>query len=263
MKDFFTFGGGQFWEDVFFYQKWRIQRNYKEKVYRLLDPWDIKRAEGSFEDCRKSFVHFIEVYQLSRQKGHMIIMLHGLGDSKNIFKPMWRRALKEGYLAASLNYPSTLKNTEGHVRQIDFMLNHLEDVSTVSFITKGCGGIVLRKLMALDTEWKNKLKIGRIVQICPPNLGSKIFYKLTNYSFFRGLLGPMLSEMTPSKAKYWPNFPDDIDVGIITFNNLYAKDEESYLSGAKKIHVKNMHFNPLKNPEIVEAAINFIKNGNF
>ena len=65
--DFFTLGGSQFWEDVFFYQKWRIQRNYKTKQYRLLDNWDIRRAEGRFENCRRAFLKYIEVFQLSRQ----------------------------------------------------------------------------------------------------------------------------------------------------------------------------------------------------
>ena len=65
--DFFTFGGGQFWEDVFYYQKWRIQRNYESKQYRLLDSWDIKRHKGSFEDCRKAFLKLIEAYELPRR----------------------------------------------------------------------------------------------------------------------------------------------------------------------------------------------------
>ena len=56
---FYTMGGGHFWEDVFFYQKWRIQRNYISKKCRLLDNWDISRFEGSFEECRKSFIQYI------------------------------------------------------------------------------------------------------------------------------------------------------------------------------------------------------------
>ena len=57
MFHFFTLGGKQFWEDVFYYQKWRIQRHYRTRKYRLLDNWDICRAKGTFEECRKhSFV---------------------------------------------------------------------------------------------------------------------------------------------------------------------------------------------------------------
>lgn len=144
--EFFTMGGSQLWEDVFFYQKWRIQRNYRTKEYRLLDPWDVQRHSGGFENCRRAFLDYIEIYEISRQRGHMVIMLHGLGDSKNIFKPLWRAVLKEGMMAAAINYPSTRKRIDSHVRQLDFLLNHLEDVQEVSFVTKGVGGIVLRKL---------------------------------------------------------------------------------------------------------------------
>ena len=263
MGAFYTFGGSQFWEDVFYYQKWRIQRNYKEKIYRLLDNWDIQRAEGTFEECRKAFLHFIEVYQLSRQRGHMIIMLHGLGDSKNIFKPMWRKAIKESFLAAALNYPSTLKNTEGHVRQIDFMLNHLQDVSEVSFITKGVGGIILRRLLALDSPWRQKLKIGRIVQVCPPNQGSRLFHRLCGSSFIKGILGPMVGEIVPPKSALWPDFSQDLDVGIIAFSDLFAKKEEAARPGKKTLYIKNYRLNPFNNNDVVDAAIKFIKFGKF
>lgn len=188
--EFFTMGGSQLWEDVFFYQKWRIQRNYRTKEYRLLDPWDIQRQSGGFENCRRAFLDYIEIYEISRQRGHMVIMLHGLGDSKNIFKPLWRAVLKEGMMAAAINYPSTRKRIDSHVRQLDFLLNHLEDVQEVSFVTKGVGGIVLRKLMALESPWQTKLKIRRIVQVCPPNQGSKLFAKLEKYSFFQMVARP-------------------------------------------------------------------------
>lgn len=118
--EFFTFGGSQFWADVFFYQKWRIQRNCVSKSYRLLDSWDIVRHRGTFEECRKAFVNYIDIYELPRQSGPMIVMLHGFGENKNIFKPLWRKALDRGYMAVAVNYPSMQCNIESHVRQLIF-----------------------------------------------------------------------------------------------------------------------------------------------
>ena len=63
--DFFTFGGNRNWGDIFFYQKWRIQRNINAKEYRLLDPWDISRKDGSFEECRKKFVDYVRTIMKS------------------------------------------------------------------------------------------------------------------------------------------------------------------------------------------------------
>ena len=118
-------------------------------------------------------------------------------------------------MAAAINYPSTRKRIDSHVRQLEFLLNHLEDVQEVSFVTKGVGGIVLRKLMALESPWQKKLKIRRIVQVCPPNQGSRLFAKLEKYSFFRWLLGPILKEVSPNNMIFIPNFPKGTEFGII------------------------------------------------
>jgi len=275
--DFFTFGGGQFWEDVFFYQKWRIQRNHKTKKYRLLDNWDIRRHEGTFEECRQAFVKFIEVYEIGRQKGHMIIMLHGLGDTKNIFKPLWRKVLENGYMAAAINYPSTRKNMASQIRQLDFLMNNLEDVIEVSFVTKGIGGIILRELLNGNSPWLEKIKINRIVQINPPNQGSKWLGMLAKSRFMRWLLGPMLAQMTPANVAKIPGFKKNRQVGVIYADfplkrwaaflpqkmrkNLPLR-EEAMLEGIKEIVViKNTKLNLLNNPKVVSCAANFIANG--
>ncbi len=276
---FFTCGGGQFWEDVFFYQKWRIQRHYKTKEFRLLDPWDIRRYEGGFEECRQAFLKYITMYQLPRQKGHMIIMLHGLGETKNIFKPLWRKALQEGFLAAAINYPSTRKSLAGHVKQINFLLNHLEDVQEVSFVTHGIGGIILRKMLVSKEPWLQKLKIGRIVQVCPPNQGSAWLTKLSQYAFCRKILGPVISEVSTEDAKRFPWIRKGIETGVIStarekrgiykwlpekFSRYFNNGQEAYLKEAKEIvSIKNRHFNPFKNRRIVNACLNFLQKGKF
>lgn len=277
--DFFTFGGGHFWEDVFFYQKWRIQRNYESKKYRLLDNWDIRRHQGSFEECRKAFFKYIEVYEISRQKGHMIIMLHGIGESKNIFRNLWREALSEGYMAAAINFPSTQKPTKAHARQIDFLLNNMEDVDKISFVTIGAGDLILRQLMALNGQWQKRLKIGRIVEIAPYYNGSNVLAKLGKSKLFNFILGPMCKDMDPKKAKLIPALSKGIQLGIIMSQTPLQKAVESLsgekknllnvedtlkLSNAKEItEIKNRKMNFMNNPEIVAAAIKFIREGKF
>lgn len=275
--DFFTFGGSQFWEDVFFYQKWRIQRNYKTKKYRLLDNWDIRRFEGTFEQCRQAFVKFIEVYEISRQKGHMVIMLHGLGDTKNIFKPLWRRTLDFGYMAAAINYPSTRKDMESQIRQLDFLMNNLEDVNEVSFVTKGVGGILLRKLLSKNSPWIEKIKINRVVQINPPNQGSKWLSMLSKSRLMRWIYGPMLAEMAPENVAKIPNFSKNTEVAVIYGDFAYKSwsaflpaamrknlpsKEECELPGIKEMAVvKNDYNNLLNNQKINTFVTNFLSKG--
>lgn len=276
--DFFTLGGSQFWEDVFFYQKWRIQRNYKTKQYRLLDNWDIRRAEGNFENCRRAFLKYIEVFQLARQKGHMVIMLHGLGESKNIFKPLWRQVTQNGYMAAAVNYPSTRKRIDGHLRQLDFFMNHLEDVQEVSFVTHGIGGLILRKLLALDSPWQHRLKVRRIIEVNPPNQGSAFLCLLGKYRFFQWLLGPILKDLTPAAAEKIPLFENPQQIGIINCASPLQKmsflfpggwrkalnNNEAKLNGVKQIiTIKTMRPNPFKNEEIVKRCVKFLNQGKF
>lgn len=277
--DFFTLGGSQMWEDVFFYQKWRIQRNYKTKKYRLLDNWDIRRAEGTFSNCRRAFLKYIEVFQLARQRGHMVIMLHGLGESKNIFKPLWRQVTKEGFMAAAVNYPSTRKRLDGHIRQLDFFMNHLEDVQDVSFVTHGIGAVVLKRLLSFDSPWQHRLKIHRIIEVCPPATGNNFYKHLGKYRLFRWLLGDMLKDLTPKGLEALPDYPNPPQTGIIRCPSLLKKlsfllpeawkkaadstEETSLANGIREITVVNYRLNPFKNDEIVNKCIKFLTRGKF
>ncbi len=278
--DFFTFGGAQLWEDIFFYQKWRIQRHFESKKCRLLDPWDIQRCSGTFETCSKAFYKYIEIYELPRQKGHMIIMIHGLFDSKNIFKPLWRAAISHKFCAAAVNYPSSQKSLDAHVSQFEMFLNNLVDINEVSFVTKGVGALILRELLnRQNMEWAKKIKINRIVEIDPPNQGSKLFSFLAQYKIANLVFGPMLKDATPQKVNYLPDIDKTIECGVINcggpINNLIALLPDDY---RKKIYmvnettasnikeyfnIKNWHFNPLKNSQIVQQTIFFLKNGYF
>lgn len=278
--DFFTLGGSQLWEDIFFYQKWRIQKHFESKKCRLLDSWDIQRHCGTFDECLKAFYKYIEIYELPRQKGHMIIMIHGLFDSKNIFKPLWRTALANKFAAAAVNYPSSQKSLEAHVSQFETFLNNLIDIHEISFVTKGIGVLIVRELLnRQNMEWQKKIKINRIVEIAPSNKGSKLFAKLSSYKVFNLIFGPILKDITPKKAAYIPEIDKNIETGIIdcgspvtniikilpeNYKNKVFADNEAYADNYKDfIKIENWHFNPLKNQNIINQTIYFIKNGCF
>ena len=277
--DFFTLGGSQRWEDVFFYQKWRIQRNYKTKEYRLLDNWDIRRESGTFDDCYKKFLKVIEIYQLSRQHGHMVVMLHGIGQSKNIFKPLWREIIKYGYMAAAVNYPSTYKRVDSHVRQLDFFLNHLEDVSEVSFVVYGSGALILRKLLYFDAKWKSRIKIRKIIEINPLSNGSLAWEKVKKTKLGQKIFGPILTDLTQSSAKKIPEYPKKIKVGIICSKSLFMRFcdvlpgcirkylplyDDMHHGKIKDISITNSNclFSVFSN-SVVSKCVKFMKSGEF
>lgn len=276
---FFTYGGTQFWEDVFFYQKWRIQRHYRSKKYRLLDNWDIQRASGSFEDCRKAFVKFIEVYEIPRQSGELIILLHGLGETKSVFRNLWRQLTAQGYNVAAINYPSTRKPMKYHIRQLEFFLTHCEDINKVSFITKGAGCLLLRMLIANTYGWQENFKINKIINVNPINRGSDLFDILSRYRALNFILGPMLKESTPQKAQSISKLPSETHLGLIfceTWRDkifspiverlkglpLSSETRESNFS-EEIVKIKNTYYNVFNNPEVVNACINFLNSGKF
>ncbi len=276
---FFTFGGSQLWEDVFFYQKWRIQRHYRSKKYRLLDDWDIQRASGGFEDCRKAFVKFIETYEIPRQKGELIILLHGLGETKKIFRPLWQRLIKEGYNVAAINYPSTKKPLKSIIKQLEFFLNHCEDVTKVSFVTKGISCLILRKLISSTYGWQEKFRLNKVININPANNGSDWLELLSRLKIFNYTFGPLLKEMTPRYAKSVSMLPPEVKLGLIfcdTWINLTTKPILEKFKGVifkserlekdfsdKFIQINNHKLNIFNNPKTIEACLNFLSKGDF
>lgn len=277
--NFFTFGGSQFWEDVFFYQKWRIQRHYRSKKYRLLDNWDIQRATGGFEDCRKAFVRYIEAYEIPRQSGELIVLLHGLGESKNIFKPLWRYLTDKGYIVAAINYPSTRKPLRHLMRQLEFFLTHCEDANKVSFITNGSGCLLLRSVISNTYGWQDKFRLNKVININPINCGSDTYDLMSRFKIFNMIFGPMLQESAPYNAKSISKIPPDVDLGLIfcetlgkrliasaleRFNGMSIKNEVTERNFSdKKITIKCNKRKIFNNEEVLVACENFIANGEF
>ena len=271
--DFFTCGGAVFWEDVFFYQKWRIQRNCYTKKYRLLDSWDIRRASGTFEYCQKAFIEYINCYEIPRQKGKMVILLHGYADGKNIFKPLWRKLVRTNTVVAAINYPSLFRSSIASAHQLLFFLNHLEDINEVSFVTKGGGNLVLRQLFNLPIELQNfrqKMRIGNIVEIQPVVKDSLLCDFLCRFKIFRFFLGPMIKDFTESGLKYMPSLPNEFNVlKILTDSDVYQ-----YLLSINKetkgkslqtrehfLYISDAFSAPLKNEQVLNNTVKFINNG--
>lgn len=276
--NFFTYGGKQFWEDVFFYQKWRIQRHYKRKIYRLLDNWDICRAQGSFETCRQAFVRFIEVCEIPRQAGEMVVMLHGLGQTKSLFRPLWRTLTLAGYNVAAINYPSTRKSMKKHLQQLNFFLTHCEDINKVSFVTFGSGCLLLRKLLTETYGWQENFKISRVININPNNQGSDLFDIMARYRLFNWLLGPMLYECSRPQAKKIARLPSGYEVGLVfcptwldralrpfkeRFESIELASESESAFSKQIFRVRGSRRRVLTNRNVCRACLKFLQTGKF
>jgi len=276
---FFTLGGKQFWEDVFYYQKWRIQRHYRTKKYRLLDSFDIRRASGTFEECRQAFLKFIEMYEIPRQKGPLVVLVHGLSQSKDIFKPLSLALQKEGFNVAAINYPSTKKSMKAHASGLAFLLSHLEDADNIILITKGTGAILLRYLLKERSLLENKFQVEKIIEINPTNLGSDICTILSRYKIFNFIFGPALKECSVGNVRLLEKLPIGIPVGLIfceTYRDKILKpiikryegihipgDLQNKDFGTASTYVANKRLNIFKNKELIEKCVRFLKKNEF
>lgn len=274
---FFTMGGKQYWEDVFYYQKWRIQRHFRTHKYRLLDQWDICRESGSFESCRKKFVKAIDVYEIEPQKGSLVVLLYGLGKNKNIFRPLTEAMDKEDVSFVVMNYPSRKKNFKEHLQQLDFFLTHLEGITSISFITEGSGCLLLRHFLSSDLVQNKKINIGKVININPINKGSETYSFLSRFKIFNFVLGPCLKECTPSAVQKLPALPDNVPLGLIFCDTYYQKILASFVHRYQEIdipseiketdfsnsyiYIKNNHFNIMNNKNLIFSCLQFLREG--
>ncbi len=142
-----TLGGTQLWADEHLRGEWRIQRHVWSGHYRLLDGQDVRHAWGSYANClgeltkRKVAVH---------RNRHLVLLVHGIGRGPATFGHLPDKLRKAGLEARAISYPSTRGSIEDHAAQLERLLQRLDGVDEVSFVTHSMGGIIVRQLLAGD-----------------------------------------------------------------------------------------------------------------
>lgn len=152
----------------------------------------------------------------------------------------------------------------------------MEDITEVSFVTKGAGNLILRQTLNLPPElqiFQEKMRIRNIVEINPVIKSSFLCDLLSKFRIFRLIGGPMLEEMTEKKLKNLPSLPNrlnslkifsDSKISKIISRisacchfpareNLYRKKDAVFIDGT--------NFQPLKNEKVLNCTVKFINNG--
>lgn len=272
-----TFGGKQIWGDVFLYAGYHIQQNVLTRHHRLLSPTDARLASGSFDHCLSTFRRLKNTLGIRPTSDHLVLLLHGIFRSKDSFGPMTRALRAAGYEAHGVNYPSTRQSLEDHADQVEVLLERLEDVSTVSFVTHSMGGIVARIVLSRPNRpWRRRIRVHRLLMIATPNRGAEIATRLDDLRAFRAVAGPSLNQLRPPNAASLPT--PDVPFAIVAggrgdprgFNPLLPGDddmtvavEETRLDGAEDfLLVKNaVHTVIMVHPTVIRAAIRYLETG--
>ncbi len=227
--DFFTFGGRFFWEDVFNYQNWVIQRHVRTKKYRLLDNYSIRRESGSFEECKNTLLKYIDAYELESPYSDSVILLHNFGRTKFSMKRIAEslKDLKTNIIA--FNYPFLHKNLNYQADILCSFIKNLDTQGKTYFITNGAGCLLLRRFLSQVDDYR-EYHIAGVLDINPLNSGSDLADLLCRSNFFRQILGPMLISITPKKAMELPKLPKEIKHSLLFYPPVYTHMIKKILS---------------------------------
>jgi pimeloyl-ACP methyl ester carboxylesterase len=265
----------QLWEDRQLHAGWRVQRHVVLHSCRLLDRENATRARGWGEDCAAALEEAKRVESLVPASRHLVLLLHGMGRSTFLFRDLQRDLRAAGYEAVAISYPSLTRDIAGHADQIEALLNAADDVEQVSFVTHSLGGLVVREALSREAPWRDRLALGRVVMLAPPNQGSQLAGALEALPPYHWIGGPSASEIAAGGP--FAALPDGVEVAVIAggtddgrgFNPLLPGDNdgvvtvaETQLAGVRdSMTVNAIHTLIAAAPETIAATLNFLAYG--
>lgn len=272
-----TLGGRQFWADRFVYAGWRIQQHVYSGHHRLIDPQDIRRAWGPYAAVRAAFEEIRAKQDIAPAGSHLVLLLHGLGRTSKSFPDLAAALRAAGYEVVAISYPSTRRGVAAQAAGLGEILDKLEDIEQVSFVTHSLGSFVVRKLLSQRDRFDSGVTLNRAVLIAPPSQGAALADRLQDFPPYRWIAGPAGQELTSAAAETLP--PPAIPFGVIAggcggsqgYNPLLAGDDdgvvavsETRLEGAADfLVVPEIHTFIANHPATIDAVLRFLETGRF
>jgi len=267
-----TLGGKQFWTDRYLYSGWRIQENVVTGHARLLDPGNVRRCWGAYTACRAVFERIRAERGIAPHAGHLVILVHGLGRSRASLGGLERALKAAGYQVAAISYASTRRSVARNADDLNELIENLEGVDRISFVTHSLGGLMVRDLLTRDADWRKRIEVNALVMTAPPSRGSRMadilqYVPPINLILWRGLFDSRTSDVA---ALPIPDVPFAIIAagrGGMGWNPLLAGDddlivsvEETRLDGAADwMRVDGIHAFVMNYPDSIAAVIDFIE----
>jgi pimeloyl-ACP methyl ester carboxylesterase len=287
-----TLGGKQFWADELFFHQWRIQRNALDGHCRLLDGHDRRHAWGTFDECRARLEQIKREQRLPPMRGAAVIVLHGLGRSRDSMDKLCRYLEDEGgYTVLNVSYPSTRRDIGGHALALRRIVENLDGVEQIDFVGHSMGNIIIRHYladaMASRTAASSQAararldpRIRRFVMLAPPNHGSRAADALADNPLFKAATGPAGQELGVDwdELERWLAVPP-CEFGIVAggrgdakgYNPLLPGDDDgtitvdtARLAGASDfLLVPVMHTFIMDDKTVMQCTLRFLEHGYF
>jgi triacylglycerol lipase len=206
-----------------------------------------------------------------------VVLLHGLGRSARVMRPLAHELTAAGYQVHSLDYPSTRATPEALV---EFLHGEISSCCAwsgrVSFVTHSLGGVMVRAYLAEHPM----PQLGRVVMLAPPNHGSEYVDVAGHWKLFAGVLGPTATQLGTAPTSLPNRLPSaDFEVGVIAgtgnINPLGAilidgvddgtvSVASTRLAGMRDfIEVPVSHTFIMRDREVARQTIEFLRAGHF
>ncbi len=282
-----TLGGRFTWSDEVVYQNWRIQKSAVIGHYRLITPDDRRYAFGTFEHCLEELETVKTEKQLAPLPKEVVIVVHGLGASRQWMDSLSEYIQDEGNTAVvNVGYPSTMNDIGDHAHSLANVIHHLEGVETISFVAHSMGNVVIRHclndLASLPASQQPQITYKRFVMIAPPNHGASVADKFADNKLAQLFGGEAVQQLAPGKG--WQSLEQRLatpsfDFGIIVGGTgddegylpmipgdddmLLSVDTSRLVGAADFAQVKGIHQTLPKNEQVQQYTLRFLQKGYF
>jgi triacylglycerol lipase len=206
-----------------------------------------------------------------------VVLLHGLGRSERVMRPLARALAAAGYRVHNLDYPSTRGTPDQLVEVLHGEIAQCCAWSgRVHFVTHSLGGVMVRAYLAAHPM----PQVGRVVMLAPPNHGSEYVDIAGEWTLFRAVLGPTATQLGTAPTSLPNRLPRaDFELGVIagtgSINPLgralipgisdgTVSVTSTRLDGMRDfIELPVSHTFIMRNPEVAQQTIRFLRAGSF
>jgi len=217
--------------------------------------------------------------QIQVPKDETVVLLHGLARTSRSMQKLEKALIQQGYSTCNIDYPSRDHRIEVLARhyvlpEIQQCLGHSN--SKLSFITHSMGGIIVRRLLK-ERKFEN---LNAVVMLAPPNQGSEVADKLSDFWLFDFINGPAGGELgTDPKATPSQLGPAAFTLGIIAgdasinpINSLIIPGNDDGKVSVARAKLEGMtdflvvsvsHPFIMRHPEVIRQSLHFLEHHRF
>ena len=191
-----------------------------------------------------------------------VVLIHGLGGSPIVLRPLAYRIRRCGYTTSTFGYSSWRKSIEHHATSFRRHLDRIESDSAIDrfhIVAHSMGSIVTRQAL-LDSPAS---KLGRIVMLGAPNQGSPVARLLGNVLPFCKTLR-QISNHPSSFVRNLPE-PQSVEIGIVAARHDRVIPENNSHLSTESDHVVlfSGHNGLLVRPAAARQVVSYLNNGHF